>query len=266
MSRLFQWLNFAALCLVAFALSSELLTGVRPGTRVALSAHLYAEGEQAGSIRLYRFPKARLDPVEITKVREGGTAVVPGVYRVPPYDTVGEPIPYSDDWIKNLSYTFKNVTFQKIQFMWLAMSFHYGDHDNWQTRVTWNLDLGEVPPLSAEIYYTSRGTKIPQGTGRSLGLRPGEEMTVSLSEYADKIRARIEAVTPLSSVNECCIAVALVYFDQPGLKWGNYGFGWAVADPDSPNGYRRLLGPPFPLDVDHASWDKAPKLEASPSN
>ncbi len=211
------------------------------------------------SINVDRYPKGRLDPVEITKIMEGDHEIVPGVYRVPPNDAVGQPNPYSDDWIDKLSYTFKNLTSRKIEFMSIGMSFHFGDHDNWQQRVTWHLHLGEVPPLAVATYYAARGKKPPSGKGNPLEFGPGQEMTIRLAgERADEIKTIIEGKMPLSSVTECFIAVSLVCFDQPSLKWGNYGFGWAVADPNSSNGYRKMVCD-FPLDVSHATWDKPPR-------
>jgi hypothetical protein len=204
-----------------------------------------------------------LDPIEITKITEGSSDVVPGIYRVPPYDVVGQPIPYDEHWIKNLSYTFKNLTTLKIQYVSLGMSFHYGDHDNWRSRVTWSLDVGELPPLTAETFFENYDAKAPKGTGHPLELLPGKEITIPLSAFESEVRARIEAKTPLSSVTECYLAVGVVAFDQPGLIWENFGFGWAVADPNSATGYT-MLNSSLPLDVEHATWDRPPELNPEP--
>jgi hypothetical protein len=143
--------------------------------------------------------------------------------------------------------------------MSIGVSFHYGDHDKWQQRVTWNLHLGEVPPLAIATYYTPKGKRPPIGTGHPLEFEPGQEITIPLARgFADEIKAKIQAATPLASVTECFVAVNLVFFDQPSLKWGNYGSGWAIADPASPKGYRKM-GWSFPLDVSHATWDRPPK-------
>lgn len=264
-SKAFQRLTVSAMCLLALALTADVATHIWPG----LGLVPYVQAQETGqtlSINVDRYPKGRLDPVEVIQIMEGDRVVTPGVYRVPPNDTVGQPIPYGDDWIEKLSYTFKNLTSRKIEFMLIGLSFHYGDHDNWPQRITWHLHLGEVPPAAVATYYTPKGEKPPIGDGHALELGPGQEMTIRLaSGRADEIKTKIEAQTPLSSVTECFIAVSLVYFDQPGLKWGNYGFGWAVADPNSSNGYRKM-GWDFPLDVNHATWDKPPRAAQPDSN
>jgi hypothetical protein len=116
---------------------------------------------------VYRQPKNYDDPVQITKVMEGGNEIVQGVFEVPPYETQGgneivqgefqlppyetprQPIPASDDWIENLSISFKNLTSIKIEFMRIHFCFFYGeDRNDLQHVVGWDLDLGRKRPVN----------------------------------------------------------------------------------------------------------------------
>jgi hypothetical protein len=258
MLKMFQWLNVVILCLFGLSLGAELATQSWPGgrfVRIVGARQLAA----SGSINIDRFPKQKLDPIEITKIMEGPNKVVQGVFRVPPNETPGEPIPYSDDWIDNLSYTFKNLTTHSIEFMQIGFRFHYGDREDWHKFVVWNLNLGEVPP-AAFATFLSRTVKKPWvGTGHPLEFPSGQEMTIRLAGgFADEIKAEIQRVTPPSSVVRCVVAVNLVLFDDPQIEWVNYGLSWLIADPTNPQGFRRMLDWPPLLEIRHATDDYFP--------
>jgi hypothetical protein len=266
MVKAFQRLIVTALCLLAFVLGSELLTQIWPGVHLVPSVQAQ-DAEETGSIYVYRQPKNVTDPVQITKITEGGNEIVQGVFRKPPYETPGQPIPGSDDWIENLSISFKNLTSLKIEFMHITMSFYYGeDRDDLRHAVGWALDLGQVPAVAVKSYYPKGN--VPPGTGHPLEFGPGQEMTIPLADLADKIKAKIVAKTPFSSATRCVIGVAFAYFDQPGLMWGNYGMGWTLPDPDSPNGKKTLPIFFFPGDRSHPTEDRVPPHngQASGSN
>jgi hypothetical protein len=83
-------------------------------------------------------------------------------------------------------------------------------------------------------------------------------MTVPLSNgRGDEIKAKLEAKAPFSSTTRCVIGIASAYFDQPGLKWTNFGMGWTLPDPYSPYVHKTLPGF-FPGDLSHATQDRVP--------
>ena len=262
MSGVFQPLNVGALCLLSFVLSSALVSQIWPGVGLVPVARGQT-AEQAGVIYVYRQPKGIHAPVQMIGMKEGSEELVPGVFRRPPYEAPGQPIPATDDWIKGLSISVKNVTSIKIEFMHIDVALLYGQERNDLRGVWWYLDLGQIPPVAASTYYTGRGMKVPPGTGQPLEFGPGQVMTVSLSEYADKIQEKIEAKTPVSTVRRCVIDVNVAYFDQPGLEWCRFGSGWRTADPDSPTGYKTLPGF-FPGDLSQQTFDRDPPHKADP--
>lgn len=217
-----------------------------------------------GLINVYRQPKNIADPVQIIRITEGGNEIVQGVFRMPPYETPGQPIPASDDWIENLSISLKNLTSIKIEFMRVHFSFLYGEDPHHLGHVVgWDLDLGQIPAVTASTYY--KKGKVPAGTGQPLDFSPGQEITIPLAGgLGDKIKPKIEAKTPFSSVTGCVIGIVSAYFDQPGLKWANFGMGWTLPDPNSPDGFKTQFGF-FPGDLSHAIEDRVPPHNAQVS-
>ena len=93
------------------------------------------------------------------------------------------------------------------------------------------------------------------GTGHSLDLGPGQEMTIPLSDLAEAIKAKIESITPLAEVTASIIRVERVYFEDQGMRWDS-GMGYRVSDADSPEGYRSLDLGYFPGDLNRTTGEE----------
>jgi hypothetical protein len=178
-------------------------------------------------------PQYRREPVRIERITEAGRLVLPGryVYGEPP----GKPFKAGDEWIQNLAVVIKNRTAKKIASLGLLLVFPTDNSDiagrNGGGQIAWSIDLGEVP-ANARIPVAPRAL-IPTGTGHPLNLGPGQEMTISLADWAPAIKAKIEELRAFSSVSACILSTGTAYFED-GMVWGGPSFEYSQPMYDRP--------------------------------
>lgn len=162
MLKVFQRLIVAALFLVASVLSSELLTQIAPD--VLLVSRAQGQDVVAAKMVLISRDKTR-DPVKVIKITENGESIHPGWRMIP--EIPGKRFAAGDDWIRDLSFELKNLTSLNIVFVSIDIGFPEA------AEYTWNIRLGQIPPLAAAAYFNRPRAVIPTGTGHPLQFGPG---------------------------------------------------------------------------------------------
>jgi hypothetical protein len=205
-----------------------------------------AQGQDIGEAKMVLIsPDHSRDAVKVIKITANGEPIHPGRRRIP--EIPGKRFAAGDDWIRNLSFVLKNLTSLNIVFVSIDVGFPEA------AEYTFNIKLGQVPSPAVAAYFNRPRAVIPTGTGHPLQFGPGQEITISLSVFADAIKEKIEARMPFSNVTKCSIVVDHVYFEDKGLKWGNFGFGYAMPDSASLLGYKRQPWDYFPGDMDQTT-------------
>ncbi len=236
MVRALQYVNVSVMCLLALILSAELMTQIWPSARLVESA----QGQDAGAKRMVLIQMNNpYAPVKVVKVTENGETIIPGRAITP--EVAGKRFSAGEDWISNLSFVVRNRTKLRIAYMSIGIAFGEDQHYD---KV---LHLGQVPAAAAATYYRPPHTHVPEGTGRPLQLGPGEEMTISLSDYVESIKSAKRTDVPFSSLTKCSILIWDVYLEDQGLRWA-FGMDYLHPDPDSPKGYSGLPWGYFPGD------------------
>jgi tetratricopeptide (TPR) repeat protein len=205
-----------------------------------------AQGQEIGEAKMVLIsPDHSRDAVKVIKITANGEPIHPGRRRIP--EIPGKRFAAGDDWIRNLSFVLKNLTSLNIVFVSIDVGFPEA------AEYTFNIKLGQVPSPAVAAYFNRPRAVIPTGTGHPLQFGPGQEIPISLSAFADAIKEEIEVRMPFSNVTKCSIVVDHVYFEDKGLKWGNFGFGYAMPDSTSPSGYERQPWDYFPGDLDQTT-------------
>jgi hypothetical protein len=237
MMKALQYLNAVAMCLLALNLSGELMTQVWPGARLVESV----QGQDAatGKKMVLIDRKDPLAPVRVVKVTENGETTIPGRAGNP--EIPGQRFIAGEDWLSNLSFVVRNRTSQNIAFIIMGVVFPEDQHYDQY------LMLGQVPPAAAAAYFHRPGSLVPKGTGRPLNFGPGQEVTISVSDYVESIMAAKRTEVPFPNLTKCSVLFSDVYFEDQGLRWA-FGMDYMLPDADSPQGYRRLRTGYFPGD------------------
>jgi len=204
-------------------------------------------GEGAGSIMVDIYPQDRIDAVRIVQIMDGDKEVMPGRYGLPYIP--GKRFRVGGNWLGELSFTLKNRTSKTIAFVGISLFFPKDETDFLGDRASWQLDLGQIPKSMFET-FNHPGERIPQGTGKPLQFRGGQEMTISLADQVGAIRARIEEKMSFGSVTKCVFGPEVAYFDE-GIRWGNLGNGYDVLSAQHPVIW--LAMPDFPGELNPVS-------------
>jgi hypothetical protein len=229
MLRLLKWVTVVVLSLFVLVLSAELVVQFWPD--VSLVGIAQGKNTDVPKKTIVTLQDSYRDAVQVIHVTENGQPI-----------RFGKRFATGDDWITNLSFGPKNEISMKIAWVWVWVQFPEASH------YTFPVSLGEIPEIAKATDFGHHPREvIPRGTGHSLGFAPGQEITVSLSPYADATKMKIEAKIPFSkrpfsNVTMCKIVVAKVCFEDKGMIWDNFGSGYAIPDRNSERGYRRLPG------------------------
>lgn len=230
MSTIIQRLSLVTACLLSAILACVLF--------VRSNAHLVpvvrAQDEQpAGSKMIDIDPPFVGDAVKIVRISVGKTEVAPGFHMYSNSKWPATPFQAGEDWLENLSFVIRNEASKTIEDA--EMSACFPDEETKSLLACIPIQLGRIPANAA---YTGNGLPLHQGARRPIHFAPGQEMTISLAEYSDAIRERIEdSGRPFSRVNKCWIVRDMFYFDD-GTMWDRAGY-W-MPDPEHP-GWPKLV-------------------------
>jgi len=175
-------------------------------------------------------PNSHFEAVRVVKVAVGEQEVTPGPFNRREGPS-GIAFHAGDDWLKTLVFTIKNRSTKKIvQIQWSVCFPEPGSINCLLERTT-----GRMPEIDA---YTKEGVKLRPGSQQPLDLRPRQVMKISLADYADDLRTRIEQQQPFSNTTRCFINVYLAYFED-GMNWTVGGY-YSVPDPSHPGLFKRV--------------------------
>lgn len=149
-------------------------------------------------------------PITIVKVLYQGKPVQSGV----PFDA-------EDNWLQEVSVVVKNVSSTGIVLVNIFGDLpESGTGTTTSPRVPVANTAGRKP--DAAMYSPFTGQRKPEDTSEAIKLEPAGELTVPLmsKDYYEDFNSLISAKQPLSSITNCEISVATVYFAD-GTKWSH---------------------------------------------
>ncbi len=193
---------------------------------------------------------SRFDPVVITKVTVGDRVVQTG--RVIHDPTT--PFQGSADWIQNLTVYLYNRTDKTIVYAYLILGFPETGYPNTGTPESAPLacivQLGRVPS-------TAPARMIPPkqpSDSQPITFLPGQTMIIHVSDYIDRIKARIEPVMTPAAVTQLMIHLDPLFFAD-GMFYG--AGAYIAADPQNPGKEVHMERPYFPGNINH-TWPGRP--------
>jgi len=239
MSRLMKASVTTALCILSFVLACAALVQHWPHLALVPTANAQGDDEVEKTILVNKLH--RLDALEVDRVLESGRVVRPAE---PSEDNLkwlqmGNNLPVlgrqfreaytfraGDDWLKDLSLVLKNRTSKSIVYIGLKLRFPQTKAEG--PEAAGMFGYGRIPDAVA---HDSSEKKLTQGeSARPLLLAPGQQVTLSVGEHAEEMRAGLEGVQSFPSISLCYIEFA-VYFED-GMAWlvGHY----VAPDPNQP--------------------------------
>lgn len=162
-----------------------------------------------GTRRVRLNSKSPNDPARITRVMEGNSDVTPGVRPYKSWE--GKPFQGDEDWVKNLSFTIKNLSNKDILAVNISINFPEGDTP--QQMIAYNFTLGQMP-----LQYVASGQtgnmvlRQPDTSVPAIELKSGTEVTIALDKYYNQIKNDVENVQLMSNTSVCWIVLSRVYF------------------------------------------------------
>jgi hypothetical protein len=180
------------------------------------------------------------DPIRIMRATEGTTELKSDGKHFPSHYFWEAVFNAGDDWIKDLSFTIKNVSNQTITY--LEISCNLFETTDWQKEFAAhstpaNPGLGQASNVVGwrpehALYLVRLGrASAPDSTRRpTFELAPGQEFTIPLQDpktYSD-LKSSVEARQPMSTINACDGGTGNVFFAD-GTKWASHRY-WRPTD------------------------------------
>ena len=184
-----------------------------------------------GTKMVYIDAQYSLDPVTITKVIVGDQVIQAGVSTGAREVQSGAPFQADEDWLKNMSISFKNRTDKVIVRAEVQLWFpDTGDGTSTRPVTVYIMTLGQRPEIDS---FTSHGQKLPPEPSKApLLVAPGQTFVFHVADYLDGIQSVVEAKLSFSQVTRVAIQRLKFYFVD-GMRWDDlHGFG--VPDPNNP--------------------------------
>jgi hypothetical protein len=175
------------------------------------------------------------DPVRIMRATEGTTALESDGKHFPNRYGWEATFNAGDDWLKNLSFTIKNVSNQAITYVEVSCALF--ETSDWRKELAAhstpeNPILGQARNVVGwrpehALYSARLGRSSAEDSTRrpAFSLAPGQEFTIPIQDpktYSD-LKSSIEAREPLSTVNACDADIGTIFFAD-GTKWGGHNY------------------------------------------
>jgi hypothetical protein len=192
---------------------------------ITLAFGQVAPGTSSKTLQVYRtLPNA---PIAIVRVLYQGKEVKPGV-----------PFEAGDNWLEHVSVVVKNIS-SSSDIIYVNITGDLpetGEGTTTSPRVLAMNTVGRRP--EAAMVSPRTGRRYPQIPGEPITLEPDQELTMSLlgKSYVEDFRSFITAKQPLSTVTQCSISVASVYFAD-GTKWSHF---YSEPDTTTPGRYKSI--------------------------
>jgi hypothetical protein len=187
-------------------------------------------------------PQSQSDAVLITNVSvealdvQCGLVIGPGkLQQVLPFQAGG-------DWLQKMTISLLNRTDQTIVAGELQLIFlDTGDGRGLPHRAE-VINFGQLPPVDAISGKTGKPSRTPFSK-TTIEWKPGKTFVLHVGDYMDDLRAQVEDLMPLTSINRVFIVNA-GYFFPSGMRWNSGGF--AVPDEERPGKFKSLYPNFFP--------------------
>ncbi len=150
------------------------------------------------------------EPIEIIKVTANGKEI-----------TFGETFTDADEWLKDFTIKFKNVSEKTITYLSADLIFK-------ETKI-------DAPPLAYSLYYGFSPKDKSVDKNKLKLMRPGDidEMAISGAHF-EKLKRFVALKKDLNELTTADLTIQLVYFDD-GMKWAG-GDLWRP-DPARPGSF-----------------------------
>jgi hypothetical protein len=178
------------------------------------------------------------DPVTIVKVMEGTTELKSDGHPFPNKYVWEAAFDAGDGWLKDLSFTIRNISEKKIIYVSVGCSLY--ETADWQAEIAKHRTspilghtsntVGRRPEQA--LYSASLGHRLkPDAATAPFELAPGQEFTVPIEKPDDyqALKSGIEEKQPVSSVTACNGGISQIFFED-GTQW--QGHRYLRADPD----------------------------------
>jgi len=200
----------------------------------------------AGSKTLLVDRPASNDPIMMVKVIEGATDLKSDGHEYPNKSVWESVFTAGDDWLKDLSFTIKNVSEKTVIYVVVGCGLY--ETGDWKAELAKHQTIPLVGSASnvvgrrpdEALYSASLGRRLKPDSARApFELAPGQEFTMPVESPADyeALRSRIEEKQPMSSVTACNGGISQVFF-QDGTQW--QGHHYLRADLERPGRWVRM--------------------------
>jgi hypothetical protein len=175
------------------------------------------------------------DPIRVTHIMVGTTELKSDGKHFPNRYSWETTFNADDDWIKNVSFTVKNVSNQTITYLQAVCGLF--ETSDWAKELAThntptNPVLGQAhntvgwrPEHALYSERTGRASA-PDSTRRpAFELAPGEEFTILLEDPEDyaSLKSAVEARQPISTIRACDADMGTIFFAD-GTKWASHRY------------------------------------------
>lgn len=189
---------------------------------VSLCASAFAQGSQAV---LVDRPLDN-DPIRVVRVTNGTTELKNDGRQFANPHAWETTFDDGDDWLKDLSFTIKNVSDKKITYLEISCALF--ESSDWEKELAAHSTpaspvLGQASNVVGwrpehALYSVRLGHSSSPDKDRrpAFELLPGQEFTIALQDpktYTD-LKSTVEAKQPLSTINGCDAGIGTIFFED----------------------------------------------------
>lgn len=179
------------------------------------------------------------DPVRVVSAREGTSELKSSGRQFPNSHAWEATFNAGDDWLKDLSFTIKNVSDRTITYVEISCALF--ESSDWQKELAAhstpaNPIVGQASNVLGwrpeHALYSPRlgSAKAPDADQRpAFELAPGQKFTLPLQDPQtySQLKSTVEAKQPLSTINGCDASISAIFFAD-GTKWSSHTY-WRPA-------------------------------------
>lgn len=167
-------------------------------------------------------PGGLMSPLFITKVSVGNKAMLLGSLpsKLPPNQiSNGRPFQDCDNWLSRMTIYIKNRTDKTVAWVGLELLFPKPGSGAWGLIAIQTIQLGRVPAVDMSTIRTVDGKPVHFSPSlKPLDLRPGQEVTVRVSDYMNSIKQLVQRFMPAMMVTKLQVEIGSCYFND-GMRW-----------------------------------------------
>jgi hypothetical protein len=180
------------------------------------------------------------DPLRLVRAMQGTTELKSDGKQFPNRYALELTFNAGDDWLKDVSFTLKNVSDKTITYV--AVGCALFETSDWQKEIAAHATAANpvLGGASNKVGWRPEHALYSRAQGRALApdsakrpafdLAPGQEFTIRLQDPEDytNLKSQVEAKQPISTLNACDGGVSQIFFSD-GTKWENHRY-WKPAE------------------------------------